>query len=53
MAMVKTQTMFMTMPAFIMSTVLSVLWPKTMALGAVATGKAKAYEQTIPVGKMF
>jgi hypothetical protein len=26
-----------------------VLWPKTMALGAVATGRAKAYEQTIPL----
>jgi hypothetical protein len=38
---------------FIMSAVFMVLWPNTMALGAVATGKAKAYEQTIPRSKEY
>ena len=33
---------------FIMSLVFMVLCPKTIAFGAVATGSAKAYEQTIP-----
>ena len=35
-------------PTFIISTVFMVLWPNTMAFGAVATGRAKAYEHTIP-----
>jgi hypothetical protein len=30
-----------------------VLWPKTIALGAVDTGRAKAYEQTIPRNKIM
>jgi len=36
------QTMFIRKPAFIISVVFMLLWPKTMAFGAVATGRAKA-----------
>ena len=37
-----TQTRFMGKPAFIISLVFIELCPNTIALGAVATGKAKA-----------
>ena len=40
--MMVTQTKFMGKPAFIISLVFIELWPNTIALGAVATGKAKA-----------
>ena len=40
------------MSAFIMSLVFMELCPNTMALGAVATGRAKAYEQTMPAGRV-
>lgn len=40
--MMTTHTKFIGKPAFIMSLVFMELWPNTMALGAVATGKAKA-----------
>ena len=49
---VMTQMRFITNPAFIMSVVFIVLWPKTMAFGAVATGRANAYEQTTPAGRV-
>ena len=41
-AMVITQTKFIKKPAFIISLVFIVLCPNTIALGAVATGSAKA-----------
>jgi hypothetical protein len=42
MTRVMTQIRFMTNPAFIMSVVFMLLCPNTIALGAVATGSAKA-----------
>ena len=50
--MTVTQTKFMGKPAFIMSLVFMELCPNTMALGAVATGSAKAYEHAIPAGNV-
>ena len=47
-----TQTKFIGKPAFIISLVFIELCPNTIALGAVATGKAKAYEQAIPAGRV-
>jgi len=52
MTRVITQIKFITNPAFIISTVFIELCPNTIALGAVATGSAKAYEQTIPAGRV-
>ena len=42
MQMMMTQTKFMRKPAFIMSLVFIELCPNTIALGAVATGRANA-----------
>ena len=51
MQILNTQTKFINIIAritFIISVVFIVLCPNTIALGAVATGRAKAYEQTMP-----
>lgn len=50
--MVKTHMMFMKKPAFIMSTGFIFPAAKTIALGGVATGNMKAYEQVAVAGSM-
>jgi hypothetical protein len=46
-------TTFITNPAFIMSAVVIDDAPKTMALGAVATGSMKAYELVPRLGNYY
>jgi hypothetical protein len=46
-------TTFITNPAFIMSAVVIDDAPKTMALGAVATGSMKAYELVSTLQNLF